>query len=114
MLCFLCACFGNAYQKITPEAAYQMMQTLNDFVLLDVRSAAEFQEKHIYGATLIPVNELERRAESELPDKNRVIFVYCRAGVRSRNAANILLGKGYTQVFDIGGIMDWPYKTVSN
>jgi len=122
MLCFLPVCFGNppGYQRITAETAYQMMQRgtagsreLGSFVLLDVRSEAEFREKRIAGAILIPVNELERRAATELPDKNAVILVYCRAGVRASNAARILAGRGYTQVFNFGGIMDWPYETAS-
>jgi rhodanese-related sulfurtransferase len=89
-----------------------MMQQLSGFVLLDVRTEAEFRERYIPGAILIPVNELERRA-AELPDKDAVIFVYCRMGVRASNAARILVQQGFTQVFNIGGIMDWPYETVS-
>ena len=121
VLCLLCACSGRSaqaqttsvYKKITAETAYQMMQKPNAFILLDVRTEQEFQEKHIAGAILIPVQELEKRAATELPDKNGVIFVYCRSGVRSSNAAKILIEKGYTQVFDIGGIIDWPYETVN-
>ena len=125
MLCFLSACFGNSsqtgstvsnspgYQRITAETAYQMMQELNAFVLLDVRTEGEFREGHIAGATLIPVNELERRAPTELPDRSAVILVYCRAGVRASNAARTLAGMGYTQVFNIGGTIDWPYGIVN-
>lgn len=86
-----------------------MMQNETNFILLDVRTYEEFMARHINGAVLIPVNELGIRAEAELPDKNALIFVYCQAGRRSANAANILVNKGYTQVFDIGGITDWPY-----
>ena len=111
VLMFLLCVFTNSHgqQRIAPETAYQMMQTSNDFILLDVRTVGEFQARHIRGAILIPVNELENRAESELPDKNALIFVYCQAGRRSANAASILAGKGYTRVFDIGGIADWPF-----
>ena len=124
LLFFLCSCFGNsaragadvpnspAYQRIAAETAHQMMQSLNDFVLLDVRSVQEFREGHISGSILIPVYELERRAASELPDKNIAIFVYCRAGIRASNAARILAEKSYSQVFNFGGIVDWPYGTV--
>jgi len=114
MLCFLSVCSGNSpgYQRITAETAHQMMQQHSGFVLLDVRTEAEFREGYIPGAILIPVNELERRA-AELPDKDAVIFVYCRMGVRASNAARILVQQGFTQVFNIGGIVDWPYETVS-
>ena len=125
MLCLLPACSGDssqtgsanpnspAYENITAIVAYEMMQKLDNFILLDVRSSAEFRDLRIPGAILIPVNELEGRAEAELPDKNEVIFVYCRAGVRATNAARILVEKRYTQVFNMGGILDWPYETAS-
>jgi len=125
-LYFLCACSGNpsridssvpnarTYQKITAEAAYRMMEKSGGFVLLDVRTNEEFLEKRIQGAILIPDYEIEKRIASELPDKNAVIFVYCRSGARSANASKAMVSKGYTQVYDIGGIIDWPYGTVSS
>jgi len=125
LLCFLYAYSGkylnkrsnnknkNTYQVITAEKAYQMMQTLNNFVLLDVRTNEEFLEKHIDGAILIPSYEIEKRAENEIPDKNTVILIYCRSGVRALSAAKILAEKDYMQVFSFGGIINWPYETVS-
>jgi len=123
-LCILCACFANppTYQRISAVEAYQMMQRgmsgagsqeLNDFVLLDVRTPAEFRESHIPGAILIPVNELEQRAVAELPRKRVAIFVYCRIGARASTAASLLARMGYTQVFNMGGIVDWPFQTDS-
>ena len=97
-------------RRISPEAAYQMMSQSDNFVLLDVRSPAEFRRGHITGAILIPHTELASRAARELPDKNAPIFVYCQAGVRSANAAGTLAGLGYTRVFDTGGIVDWPAR----
>jgi len=125
LVCFLTACSGNgsqnssastnpsAPQRITAETARRMMQESSGFVLLDVRTPAEFRGRRIAGAVLIPHTEIERRAPSELPDKNAVIFVYCQAGVRSANAARTLAELGYTQVFDFGGIADWRFETVS-
>ena len=49
----------------------------------------------------------------ELPDLNATIIVYCRSGRRSAMAANKLELIGYKNVLDMGGIMSWPYKTVS-
>ena len=103
-----------AYQKITAEEAHQMMAESTGFVLLDVRTEEEYREKHIEGTVLMPGTEVESHAEAELPDKGQLIFVYCRSGVRSANAAKTLAGLGYTNVFDIGGINDWPFDTVSD
>ena len=121
----LCGCSESSVQagsgvpdtpinrKISAEEAYQMMKKSKNYILLDVRTDEEFRGKRIDGAILVPDYELEKRAVTELPDKNAAIFVYCRSGKRSANAAKILAEKGYTQIFDFGGIADWPYETVS-
>jgi len=101
------------YIKITAEEAYDMMNGLTGFVLLDVRTDDEFREKHIKGAVLIPDYEIKNRAENELPDKNAEIFVYCRTGRRSAEAAKELINMGYKKVYDFGGIYDWPYKELT-
>ena len=101
-----------AVQKVTPEEGKQLMEELGRFTLVDVRTAEEYEGEHIEGAILIPVDELADRAEGELGDKGAPVFVYCRSGGRSANAAEILAGLGYTSVYDLGGIIDWPYGTV--
>jgi len=98
------------YRKISAGEAYQMMRNTSEYILLDVRSLEEFTEKHISGAALIPDNEIVNRAAKELPDKNALILVYCRSGARSAKAANELVGMGYANVYDFGGIIDWPYE----
>jgi len=100
-----------AYHKISAEAAYKMMLELKDYILLDVRTENEYKEKRIPGAILIPDYEVKKRAEKELPDKNKVILLYCRSGRRSASAARDLVGLGYANVYDFGGIISWPYKT---
>ncbi len=100
------------YQKISAEQAKAMMDEGGDYVLLDVRTQAEYDEQHIEDALLIPDTEIVARAEGELPNLNAVVLVYCRSGRRSANAARELLDMGYTQVYDFGGIIDWPYETV--
>lgn len=102
-----------AYHKISADEAREMMLSTDDFILLDVRTEGEYKEKRIDGALLIPDNEIARRAEAELPDKNGIILVYCRSGRRSKNVAKELVNMGYTNIYDFGGILDWPYETVS-
>ena len=102
------------YQRISASEANRMMQELTDFILLDVRTEGEFRRRRIEGAILIPDTEIQRRAVRELPDKSRVILVYCQGGVRSERAARALINMGYLNVFDFGGIASWPYETVSN
>lgn len=102
------------YQTITAEQAKAMMAETNDWVLLDVRTDEEFNESHIEGAILIPDFEVPSRIEEEIPDKDALILVYCRTGRRSALAAQEMANMGYTNVYDFGGIVDWPYETISN
>ena len=99
------------YHKINAEEAKAMMDSGEPYFLLDVRTVEEYTEKRIDGAVLIPDYEIDRAA-AELPDQSALILVYCRSGRRSANAANALISMGYTNVYDFGGISDWPYDTI--
>ena len=99
--------------NITAEEAKKIMDTESEYVVLDVRTEEEFAQGHIPGAILIPDYEIREEAESSLPDKDALILVYCRSGRRSKNAAQILLELGYTNIREFGGILDWPYETVT-
>lgn len=104
---------AGVYRKITAEEAQKMMEDPGSFILLDVRTPSEFEEKRIEGALLLPDTEIKEKAEEILPDKEAVILVYCRSGRRSAQSAKELNQMGYTNVYDFGGIIDWPYDTVS-
>ena len=99
------------YRKLSAKDAHEMMAESTGFILVDVRTESEYTERRIVGAVLIPVDQLSGRAGTELSDKDQLIFVYCRSGGRSASAANTLVGLGYTNVYDIGGIQNWPYET---
>lgn len=100
----------GTYRKITQAEAKSLMDNEKDYVILDVRTEEEFSAGHIPGALLIPDYELEQQAANELRDKGQLILVYCRTGRRSKNAAQLLISLGYTNVLDFGGINDWPYE----
>ena len=99
--------------NITAQEAKKIMDTESEYVILDVRTEEEFAQGHIPGAILIPDYEIREEAESSLPDKDALILVYCRSGRRSKNAAQILAELGYTNIREFGGILDWPYETVT-
>ena len=95
------------------DDAVIMMSEEPGYILLDVRTAEEFAEKHIPGAICIP-NELIGSDEiPELPDKSQLIMVYCRSGNRSKQAAQKLADLGYVNIVEFGGIIDWNGETVS-
>lgn len=95
---------------ITPTQARNMMRTYPDAVILDVRTQDEFDQSHIPGATLLPDYMVSTYANQVLPDFDALILVYCRSGRRSLNTAKLLVSMGYTNVYDFGGIIDWPYE----
>jgi rhodanese-related sulfurtransferase len=99
------------YMNITAQEAREIMDTEEGYIILDVRTQAEYDEKHIPGAILIPDYEIKERAEEELTDKDQLILVYCRSGRRSKLAAEVLVELGYTNIKEFGGIIDWPYET---
>ena len=100
----------EVYLNISPEEAKVLMDTQEDYVILDVRTQEEFDTGHIPGAVLIPNTEIADRAEQELPDKDQLLLVYCRSGNRSKQASQILVELGYTNIREFGGINDWPYE----
>ena len=102
---------NTEYRKISAEEAKKMLDENPDIILLDVRTEAEYKEIRMPGSVLLPGNEIENKAAGILPDKEALIFVYCRSGMRSNAAANKLISMGYTNVYDMGGIMSWPYET---
>lgn len=104
---------GDTYLSIQPEEAKQRLDADADIVLLDVRTQEEYDEKHIPGSILIPVDVLGKEAAERLKDRNATIFVYCRSGRRSAIAAETLSELGYTDVYDLGGINNWTYETES-
>ncbi len=102
-----------SYEQITPEAAKNIMESESGYIILDVRTEEEFAEGHIKNAVLIPDYEIAEKAESVLNDKKQLILVYCRSGRRSKLASEELVRLGYTNVKEFGGIIDWPYETVT-
>lgn len=102
----------KAYMNITAQEAKEIMDTRNDYVILDTRTQEEYDEGHIPGAILIPYDEIKEKAEGILTDKNQLILVYCRSGRRSKIAAEDLVTLGYTNIKEFGGILDWPYEVV--
>ena len=103
----------NTYRQITAEEAAAMMREESGYIILDVRTAEEYSEKHIPGAVNVPNEIIGSAGIPELPDKAQLILVYCRSGNRSKQAAEKLVKLGYTNIIEFGGINDWTGETVS-
>ena len=98
---------GAEYTSITMEDAKEIFQEKGDFLIVDVRRADEFAEGHIPGAINIANEDIVSSEPAELPDKDQVIYVYCRSGNRSKQASAKLAAMGYTNIVEFGGILDW-------
>lgn len=104
---------NNIYRRISMDEAVAMMKQESDYVVLDVRTPAEFAEKHIPNAINVPNENIGTDEISQLPNKDQLIMVYCRSGRRSKEAAEKLVKLGYTNIVEFGGILDWKGETVS-
>ena len=61
----------------------------------------------------MPNEEIGDTVPDQLPeDLDQPLLLYCRSGRRSKEAAEKLAALGYTQVYEFGGIQDWPYEVV--
>ena len=103
-----------SYQQVSMDEAIAIMELESDYMILDVRTTEEFADKHIPNAINIPNETIGTEDIPELPDKDQLILVYCRSGNRSKQASDKLVGLGYTNIVEFGGINDWPGETVSD
>lgn len=93
-------------QRISP-AQYQstFVQAKQPHLLVDVRTPEEFAGGHIPGAINISLQSLPQRMK-ELP-QDQPIVLYCRSGSRSSTATQLLARAGYSNLYDLGGIIAW-------
>lgn len=99
-------------QKIDPAAAVRLLDA-GKATAVDVREPDEYAAAHIPGAVLLPLDQVTALAGQRIPDKDAAWLVYCRTGRRSAEAVKKLEALGYTQLYDLGGILVWPYETES-
>ena len=88
------------------------MMASQEVVVVDVRTREEYDGGHIENAVLVPNESIGSEMPEALPDKEATLLVYCRSGRRSKDAAQKLLELGYQNVYDFGGVIDWPYELV--
>ena len=100
-------------KKLTVEEVQERCRINPNLVLLDVRTEEEWEERHLAGATLIPMQSIVRRL-GEL-DSSREIIVVCEHGVRSESVAMYLVSKAeFPNVSTmVGGLSVWNGATVA-
>ena len=98
---------SSGYRQISMDEAVKMMKDKKNYIILDARRPDEYAKGHIPGAINVPNEEIGTAEIAELPDKAQLILVYCRSGRRSKEASEKLVGLGYTNIVEFGGILDW-------
>ena len=101
------------YRQVSSDEAAAMMASESGYLILDVRTRAEYEQGHIPGAVCVPNETIGTDDIPALPDKSQLILVYCRSGNRSKQAAQKLADAGYTNIVEFGGILSWTGDTVS-
>ena len=101
------------YRQVSSDEAAAMMASESGYLILDVRTRAEYEQGHIPGAVCVPNETIGTDDIPALPDKSQLILVYCRSGNRSKQAAQKLVDAGYTNIVEFGGILSWTGETVS-
>lgn len=102
VICLLLTACSEKYKTITTNEALELIN--KGAIIIDVRTAEEYNEGHIKGAINIPVDTIDNISY----DKDDTIILYCATGVRSTNAVNILADMGYTSLYNLdGGLLNW-------
>ena len=99
-------------KHVSMDEIVQIMNENKNYIILDVRTIAEYNEGHIPNAICIPNETIGNNTINELSDKEQLILIYCRSGNRSKQAAEKLKKLGYTNLIEFGGIIDWKGEIV--
>ncbi len=99
------------FTDITPAQAAALIQDKGAdplFVILDVRTTREFAESWIKGAKNIDVKAPDFKDQIARLDKKGIYLAYCKGGVRSARAMNLMKGVGFREIYNLaGGLMRW-------
>ncbi|WKK66138.1 rhodanese-like domain-containing protein [Lutimonas zeaxanthinifaciens] len=104
---------GSNDTLITPA---ELNQANKDILLIDVRTPEEYASGHIENAVNIDFYADNFQEQIEVLDRSQPVYVYCKKGGRSSNAAQKMKDMGFKSVYDLdGGILQWEqegFKTV--
>lgn len=102
----------NGYTTIKAKNAYEIMK--DDCLVIEVSVVDYYNEMHVKGAVSIPLEVLSEEIEQLNLPLDKTILIYSRGNDRCKQAAQLLIDKGFTDVYEFGTIMEWPYEVVLN
>jgi rhodanese-related sulfurtransferase len=99
---------SNAFSSIDAKSFADKIKTDREIIILDVRTPAEFAQGAIKGAINSDVNDLNFKDKISSFDKEKSYLIYCRSGMRSVKACNIMAENGFTKMYNLlGGYQAW-------
>ena len=99
------------YKMVSMSEGLEIAKKNPDAIIVDVRREDEYKAGHIPGAVLLTMETISAETAAKvLPDKSKMILVYCRSGRRSKIAAQTLSELGYSNLIEFGGILDYNGK----
>ncbi len=102
---------NDGFQHVSAKAAYALIQehaNNADFIILDVRTPAEFQQGHLHNAKNIDFHANTFRGHLDKLDKRNTYLVYCQSGNRSGKTLRMMAQAGFQQAYNMqGGIVQW-------
>jgi adenylyltransferase/sulfurtransferase len=107
---------GSTYDSSIPEISVadyvlRCKSEIENFILVDVRGVSENEAANM-GGICIPLDELSRRSSELRNFSDKDIILHCRSGVRSSQAAKLLIEIGFKRVFSLsGGMLAWQKST---
>jgi len=103
--------FNSRYKNVSAEEANKLISENKDFIILDVRTKEEYDNGHIPGAKLVPVQILPMKLNELSGYKDKPILVYCASGGRSPRAVETLADDDFQNIYHLSrGISSWRYN----
>jgi phage shock protein E len=99
---------SNAFSNLDVKSFAEKIMKDKEVIILDVRTPAEFAEGAIKGAINIDVNASNFKEKVSTLDKEKSYLIYCRSGMRSVKACNLMAENGFNKMFNLlGGYQAW-------
>ena len=95
---------GREVAQIAQISAEELHRHEAEFQIVDVRRAPEWQDGHIKGAQLLPLDKLESTLAGL--DRAKLLAAHCKGGYRSAIAVSLLQKAGFEAVFNLTGGFD--------
>ena len=100
----------HIYKNVKADEFKKLMDS-KEGIILDVRTADEFNRGHIEGAINIDFYGKTFKTQIDKLDKSKPVYVYCHSGGRSGKSMKMMSTMGFVEVYNlIGGFSNWPYK----